>query len=120
MLTHFNRDIYSLAEEPYLFAQVRDEAALSLVADHPGEVVQRLLPVLRLQRRQRPVQVDLVRLPDRGQLVQPREPLRLEGLREARKVLPGKWFSRKTDETLIGLHPDTHSLIYKGQLIYWL
>ena len=73
-----------------LLAQVGDEAALALVADDPREVVERLLPVLRLQRRQRPVEVHLVRLADRRQLVQPREPLRLEGGGEVGKVLPGE------------------------------
>ena len=79
---------------PSLLAQVGDKAALALVADDPREVVERLLPVLRLQRRQRPVEVHLVRLADRRQLVQPREPLRPEGVGEVGKVLPGKRFNR--------------------------
>ena len=58
------------------------------MADDPREVVERLLPVLGLHGRQRPVQVDLVRLPDGRELVQPRETLRLEGPREVAEVLP--------------------------------
>ena len=60
------------------------------MADDPREVVERLLPVLRLQRRQRPVEVHLVRLADRRQLVQPREPLSLEGDGEVGEILPGE------------------------------